>query len=374
MVSSVLGIINLGEREDHIKELTERRPLAAVPFAGRYRMIDFMLSNMVNSGIDTLSIVLKDKFHSLNDHIGPGKAWDLDRRTGGLRLLYPDVDRDPTKLNLGDIPIMADNLNYFKRTRKDHVLLVRSNYLGNIDFQPAIRYHQENDNDITLLTRHIINGRHRVDLLGLDLAVREGNSISIGRNLGNNDVYDLSVEMYILKREVFIEIITEAIETGNEAFLKRAILDRLKNYHVDIYTIPVDILPIHSIQDYFNASMQLLDPEYAQYFFYENGKIYTKVKDAPSSIYLGETDVNNSLIANGCVIEGTVENSVIFRNVKVGAGAVIRNSIIFQDAVIGNGCNINNCIIDKNVVIGKDRVLIGDGGIPYVIKKGVSIK
>lgn len=374
MSNDVLGIINLGEREEYIKELTEVRPLAAVPFGGRYRMIDFTLSNMINSGIDYIGIVLKDKFHSLNDHIGPGKSWDLDRKTGGLRMLYPNIEPDPTQLTIGDLPVLRDNFNFVLKTSKRHVLLTRSSYIGNIDFNPAYQHHVETDSDITILTRHIVRGRDRVDLLGLDIVAEEDGELSIGRNLGNQDEYDLSVEMYFLKKDVFIEIVSQAVETGKEAYIKRAIIDRLRNYKVTTFVLDSDILPIHSLQSYYNASMQILDPAYAEYLFYKHGKIYTKVKDAPSTMYLGQTDVNNTLIANGCIIKGTVENSIIFRGVHIGKGTVVRNSIVFQDVQIGENCNINNCVFDKNVVVGKNKVLMGDGGLPYVIKKNVVIK
>lgn len=374
MINNVLGLINLGEREEYIKELTEVRPLAAVPFGGRYRIIDFILSNMINAGIDSIGIILKDKFHSLNDHIGPGKHWDLDRKTRGLRMLYPDIEQDATSISIGDIPIIRGNLNFVARSDKAHVLLTRSNYIGNIDFEKALQNHEKSQCDITLLTRHVEKGRNRVDLLGLDIITQDKDGTSIGRNLGNQDAYDLSTEMYLIKREVFLEIIEQAIENGNEAYIKRAILNRLHSFKVNLYTIPDDILPIQSIQSYFNSSMQLLDPEYAKYLFYAHGKIYTKVKDAPSTLYIGKTDVRNSLIANGCIIEGIVENSILFRGVHVKQGAVVRNSIIFQDSEVGEQCNINNCILDKNVVIARNKVLMGDGGLPYVIKKGVYIK
>lgn len=374
MINDVLGIINLGEREEYIKELTEVRPIAAVPFGGRYRMIDFTLSNMINSGIDYIGIVLKDKFHSLNDHIGPGKSWDLDRKTGGLRMLYPNIEPNPTQISVGDLPVLRDNLDYVVRTTKKHILLTRSNYIGNIDFTKPHQQHIETDSDITILTRHIVRGRNRVDLLGLDIVTMENGEISIGRNLGNQDEFDLSIEMFFFKKSVFMEIVTEAIEAGNEAYLKRAIIDRLKHYRVATFTLDSDILPIHSLQSYYNASMQILDPSYSDYLFYRHGKIYTKVKDAPSTMYLGQTNVNNALLANGCIIEGTVENSIIFRGVRIGKDTVVRNSIVFQNVTIGDNCNINNCVFDKNVVVGKNKVLMGDGGLPYVIKKGVVVK
>jgi len=368
------GIINLGEREDYIRELTMNRPLATIPFAGRYRLIDFTLSNMVNSGIDSISLIVKNKFHSLNDHIGPGKDWDLDRKTGGLRILYPDMQPDLNLISVGDIPVVRSNLSHFSSIKKDYILLTRSNYIGNINYRPAFEEHVKKGSDITILTRHIRNGRARVELLGMDIVQKRNNSYTIGRNLGNQNDFDLSIEMFIMKKSVFLRIIHDAIEEGAEAFLKKAIISRLGEYKVSTYTIEDDILPIHSIQQYYNASLAILDPAYAEYLFYKHGKIYTKAKDAPSTLYAAGSEVNHSLIANGCVIEGTVENSIIFRDVHIGRGAVVRNSIVFQDTDISTGANLNYCIVDKFVHVGKGKVLMGDGGLPYVIKKGVSIR
>lgn len=374
MSINLQGIINLGEREEYIRELTMNRPLATVPFAGRYRLIDFMLSNMVNSGIDSISLIVKNKFHSLNDHIGPGKDWDLDRKTGGLRMLYPDMEPDSNLISIGDIPVVRSNLSHFASIKKDHILLTRSNYIGNIDFRPALDAHIQEGNDITILSRNIRQGRVRLELLGMDIVTEKNGAYTIGRNLGNQNDFDLSIEMYIMKKSVFLRIIHEAIEDGNEAFLKKAIIARLSNFKVNTYTLEVDVLPIHSIQQYYNASIAILDPTYAQYLFYQNGNILTKVKDAPSTLYAKGSEVNHSLIANGCVIEGTVENSIIFRDVHVGRGAIVRNSIVFQDTKISPRANLNYCIVDKFVHIGPGKVLMGDGGLPYVISKGASIR
>ncbi len=372
-MSDVLGVINLGEKENSIRNLTKIRPLANIPFAGRYRIIDFILSNMINSGIDTISIVLKNKFHSLNDHIGPGKYWDLDRKTGGLRMLYPSLIEDNDCLTKGELCVIKDNLKYFKMSRKNHVLLTRSNYIGNIDFKPAYKYHEESGNDITVLTRKVEQGRNRVDLLGLDIVSRNDSKISIGRNLGNNDSFDLSVEMYLMKKEVFIEILTKAIESGAEKNIKEAIIKRILNYNVDTYKVEDDILPIYSIAQYYNSSIKLLNPEYAKYLFYKHGKIYTKAKDAPSTIYMKDSSVKNSLVANSCIIEGTVENSILFRDVQIKKGAIVRNSIVFEGTTISEDTQINYSIIDKDVYISSGKVLMGDGGLPYFIEKGAQL-
>lgn len=371
MKMKVAGLINLGERETYIKDLTQFRPLATVPFAGRYCLIDFMLSSMVNSDIENISILVKDKFHSLNDHLSFGKWWDLDRKSGGLRVLYPDIKEDT--VFEGDLQRLRSNLLYFEKMKMDHILMTRSNYLGNIDFKSSFAVHEKNDADITVLTKKIKDGRTRVDLLGLDIFMEENEKVYMGRNLGNQQEFELGIEMYFIKKNVFLEIIREALEQGREQSLSGAIQRRLRKYKVITHSIEEEILPIYSMQQYYNASLRILEPEYAKELFYKNGMIFTKTKDAPSSLYMNGSEVKNTLVANGCVIQGTVENSIIFRGVHIGKNAVIRNSVVFQGSTIGDDAQLNFTVLDKRSSIGKGRILMGDGGLPYFVGKGAKI-
>ncbi|NLY35820.1 MAG: glucose-1-phosphate adenylyltransferase subunit GlgD [Tissierellia bacterium] len=371
MKMKVAGLINLGERETYIKELTQFRPLATVPFAGRYCLIDFMLSSMVNSDIENVSILVKDKFHSLNDHLSFGKWWDLDRKTGGLRVLYPDI-KEETAFE-GDLQRLRSNLLYFEKMKVDHILMTRSNYVGNIDFKSAFAIHAQNDADITVLTKNVKNGKTRVDLLGLDILMKDGEKVYIGRNLGNQQEFELGIEMYFIKKRIFLEIVREALEEGRESSLSGAIKRRLQSYKVITHSLEEEVLPIYSMQQYYNASLRILETEHAKELFYKNGNIFTKTKDAPSSLYMSGSQVKNSLVANGCVIQGTVENSIIFRNVHVGKNAVIRNSVVFQGANICDDAQINFAVLDKRSFIGNGRVLMGDGGLPYFVGKGARI-
>ncbi|NLY73120.1 MAG: glucose-1-phosphate adenylyltransferase subunit GlgD [Tissierellia bacterium] len=371
MTKKVAGLINLGEKETYIRELTQYRPLATVPFAGRYCLIDFMLSSMINSGIGTISILVKDKFHSINDHLSYGKWWDLDRKTGGLRILYPDI-KEETAFD-GDLQRLGTNLIYFEKMKEDHILLTRSNYLGNINFKKAFEAHEKADTDITILSKKVTQGKTRVDLLGLDILVEDNGKTYIGQNLGNQDEFEMGIEMYFIKREVFMEIVKEALELGKEKSLSAAIARRLIKYSVQVYSLEEEILPIYSLQQYYNASLRILEEDKAHCLFYEHGRIHTKVKDAPSALYMEGSQVSNSLVANGCVIEGTVENSILFRNVRVEKGAVVRNSVVFQGSVIESNSQVNFAILDKRATIGRGKILMGDGGLPYFVGKGARI-
>lgn len=375
MVHELMGIINLGENEERISELTHNRPIAAIPFAGRFRVIDFMLSNMVNSGIGRVTVMTKNKFYSLIDHIGPGKYWDLDRKSDGLRMIHPYVDYTEEIFTYGDLDSFRRNIGHIEHSKHKYVLLTRSYFVGNISFKGAFRFHRENEVDITYISKRVTDANLRTSLLGLDVITtgEDGEVAGIGTNLGNIPEVDISLEMMIINKDVLVEIIKDSAARSDAKFLKQAIVNRLNKYKTQNYNIEDEMFCINSTQNYFKASMELLNKEFAGDVFSGNGKIFTKIKDAPPTVYRPGSSVKSSLVANGSIIEGTVENSIIFRDVKIEKGAVVRNSIIFQGSRIGKGANLNFIITDKNVKVSDKKILMGDGGVPYVIGKGMEV-
>jgi glucose-1-phosphate adenylyltransferase len=367
-----MAIINLNEIEEKIKELTHNRPIAGIPFAGRYRVIDFTLSNMVNSGISLISIFTKDKYRSLVDHIGPGKPWDLDRKRDGLFMLHPMIDYNNQVGRFGDIENFRNNLDFIIKAKQEYVLITRSYIIANVDFKEAFKFHVDRDADITIITKLVENGREATNYLGMDTVfVEDGLVKNIGKNLGNNDIFNMSMEMYIMKKDVLVRIITDAIEKGDSEHLKQAFYKSVKNYKIANYTYTGYISVINSTINYYRASMQLLNRE--KYMEVFENKVLTKIKDEPSTLYTQTSDVKNSLIANGCIIEGTVENSILFRGVHVKKGAVVRNSIIMQGTKIEENANVNFIISDKSAHISENKILMGDGGVPFVIGKSQRI-
>jgi len=375
MGNELMGIINLSEPDEMLNELTIHRSVAAIPFAGRYRIIDFQLSNMVNSGIELVSIFTKDKFRSLQDHLESGKCWNLDRKRDGLYIFYPMINYNEPVIKYGDMEIFKSNVGFIKRSKQKYVLISKSHMVTNIDYSNVLEFHKESNSDITMIYKQVEKGSSKPDLLGLDILTCDGkgNVTSIGKNLAKMDTFPASLEMYMMKKDLLVDIIEDAIEKGDSGYLKEAVMKRLPELNVNCFEHKGETFCINSIHSFYNANMALLNREIFTDLFKSNGKIYTKIKDEPSTKYTDTSCVTNSILANGSIIEGTVENSIIFRKVHIKKGAIVRNSIIMQGSVIGETVNINCVIADKNVTIKDKKILMGDVNTPFVIKKNTTL-
>jgi len=367
-----LGIINLAQSQDCLPELTHTRPLGAVPFAGRYRLIDFPLSNMVNSGISSVGILVQNKYRSLMDHLRSGKEWDLARKRDGLAILPPSYANQPHGTPRGDIENFHSNLDYISRTHRKYVLISSGNMVCNFDFQAALEYHEMKKADITIIyseKEQLPDGACRT-LIDLDNDCRV---IDMQVSTGGSPVQKLSMAMYIMERSLLIDMIDNCVARGDYDFVKHCLIKNLTRLKVYGFKHDGYLAYISSIQSYFKHNMDLLRPEVWQELFFQPNLIYTKVKDEPPAKYMGEARVTNSLVANGCFIEGTVENSILFRGVKVAKGAHIKDCIIMQKGEIAGGTNLQNVICDKDVRILDGRSLKGEPSYPLIIKKGMVI-
>ncbi|MBN2898751.1 MAG: glucose-1-phosphate adenylyltransferase subunit GlgD [Clostridia bacterium] len=364
----MMGIINLSERTEYIKELTLNRSIGSLPFAGRYRLIDFALSNMVNSRIDNVAIVTQGKTRSLMDHLGSGKPWDLNRNKDGLFVFHPDVSSQDIVQRKGDIEIFKDHLDYLNISTQEYVAMSRSYMVASVDYENMLRYHEEKGADITIVYSKVMNGSN---FIHCDTVLVDNNHEihSIGKNMNNTNEVDISLEMYLIKRELLIEIIEDAIQSGDADHLKQCIFNRLGNMKVYGYRHYGYVACVNSLTNYYRASMDMLQPDIYSELFRGERRVYTKVKNEPPAKYANTAVVQNALIGSGCIIKGTVINSVIARGVTVEEGAVIKNSIILQNANISKTSNLNYMIIDKNVTVSAEKHLNGDINHPYVVKK-----
>jgi glucose-1-phosphate adenylyltransferase len=368
-----MGIINLSESEGAIKEITYNRPIATIPIAGRYRVIDYTLSNMVNAGIHNVAIFTRGKSRSLMDHLGTGKDWDLDRKIDGLFVLNPVINLDEMITNKGDIENFKNHMDYIEHSKQKYVLLTRSYMICNVNYGDALKYHKKTGADITIIYKNMENHHHKFincDTLNLDASSKV---ISIGKNTGKTKFYNMSMEMYIMKKELFLEIIQKSISTGESEYLKQAIFLNMKNLNVNAYPFRGYLSCINSIQNYYKTNMELLDIKISQELFYKNGLIYTKVKNEPPTKYTDSAKVTNSIVANGCVIKGTLENSIVGRGVVIKKGAVVKDSIVMSKSVIEERVYLKNVILDKYVHITRGKVLYGDKKNSFVIKKNMKL-
>lgn len=365
MLKNYMGILMLNENEDKIKRLTRNRPLASIPFGGRYRVIDFVLSNMVNSGITNIGIFTDGKTRSLMDHLGSGKPWDLDRKLNGLFIFNLDCNN----YYMNEIESFKNNIEYLYKSKEEYVILTSSYMVCNIDYKAVAAHHEASNSDITIIYKKIDNGK--TDFIDCSvLNINENNNVlSVGKNIGTDNINNISMEMYIMKKEVLINLILECIKTGYYTSIKEAINKKLGNLKVSSYEFRGYLSCINSVESYYKTNMELLDIKLNKELFFENGHIYTKSQDEPPTKYSDSSTVSNSLIANGCIIEGHIENSVIFRRVKIHEGAEIKNCIIMQNCEIKAGAKLTNIIIDKNIVIEEGKELKGDIDIPLVVEK-----
>lgn len=365
-MKNCIGIINLDEKDSKLGELVRRRPLASIPIAGRYRVIDFVLSNMTNSGIECIGLFTKNKSRSLIDHLTNGRPWDLHRKKDGLKVFNFGND----DLAYEDVHNFADNIEFFKYSRREYVLLAPSYMICNIDYNKVIKHHQKSKADITVVYGET-NEAHKkyidCDVLNID---ENNNVISIGENIGKSTDANISMEMYILRTDLFIDIVHECIKNGMCRKIKEYVAKNIAELNVAAYKFNGFLACVNSIETYYSANMELLNEEVNKELFYNsNSPIYTKSKDEGPTQYTETSNISNSIIANGSYIEGEVKNCVIGRRVHIGAGTKLENCVIMQNSVIGESVQMKTVIADKGTVVKDSEKIFGLKDNPVTIYK-----
>lgn len=364
-MNNCLGIINLDENDRKMGELVRNRPLASIPFAGRYRIIDFVLSNMTNSGVEALGIYTKNKSRSLLDHITNGKAWDLHRQRDGLKI-FNFGDEEPV---YDDVHNFYENIEFLKYSRKKYVLLAPSYMICNIDYNEALQQHKDSGNEITLIYKNINNANTEFiecDILNID---DQGKVLSVGENIGRVNKANISMEMYIMETSLFIEMVDKCVVNGMYRKVKKFIHSNVAALNVGTYEFKGYLACINSLSSYYNANTDLLKHKVNKEVFFDGNPIYTKGKNEAPTQYTEESSVANSIIANGCYIEGEVKNSIICREVFIAKGAKLDGCVIMQNTIIGPNTVLKGVITDKGVEIPSNEKYTGSEAWPYVMKK-----
>lgn len=360
----MMGLINL-EHEHHVfNELTYFRNNASLPFAGRYRLIDFALSNMTNSGIEEVAVFVRNKYRSLLDHLGTGDSWDLDRRHGGLFILPPDWN-DPTDRSLGDLSFFHNNRDYFYRGKANHVLVSGSQFIANTDYKDAFKRHLIHDADVTVIYTD-------VDTIGPEHQAyyrvetdQDGWVTQMTNDHRNPNVF---TGVYIIKKELLLDIVDYCIAYNYDNLFMNGIKERLQELKVYSYRFEGYHAFINTTESYYRENMKLLQEQNFLRLF-QKPFIRTKVSSNPPVKYQAQAVVNNSIIANGCIINGDVENSILFRGVEVSDHSQIRNSIIMQRCKIEEDVYLENVILDKDVHVKSGQRIIGTKEKPYIVAK-----
>lgn len=367
MTNDMLGLINLRE-DTPIYELNEHRPLATAPIGGRFRLIDFTLSNMVNAGIQDVGLLLPAASRSILDHIRSGKEWGLARKSDGL-FYMPLEPHDIAKPDEGDVTDYYRNLLFVKRGNRKYILISDGHTVENIDFDEVLHFHRRHNADVTMVYQVMPKDCQDAGYsltIGEDdrvTAVSAQDSFQEGDNLYQRNV--------LVDTEVFQHLIRRSHVKGYKRLIEDVLKQNIGRLRVFGFKHTGYAKRVSSLTSYFQVNMDLLHPKLWQELFMKDSQhhIYTKIKDEAPAKYMEEAHVTNSIIANGCIIEGRVENSVLFRKVKVGRNTVIRNSIIMQHTIVGDNADLNYVACDKSTIIQPEAVLAGTKEQPLCISK-----
>ena len=371
--ANALGILFPNSYDSLVPELVAERLMASIPFAGRYRMVDFVLSSMVNAGIDNISVIVRKNYHSLMDHLGSGREWDLTRKNGGLNIVPPFAEKT-VKVYNGRVEALASILDFLKDQKEKYVIMSEANLAANFDFKAMLNAHIESGADVILAyaQEEIPEGLIKPFDVNKDLYytldIEDGRVREIQINPEEPGIQNLSLNIYIIERELLISQISAAFVRGYVYFERDILAPQLDKLNVRGYKFGGYIARISSIKSYFDENMKLLDEENLDALFGGN-HIYTKIRDDNPTRYIKGAKAKNIMAADGCIIEGEVENSVLFRGVRVGKGAKVKNCVLMQDTVIEPGVNVEYIISDKNVTITADKEIKGTDSFPVYVAK-----
>ena len=373
---TAVGLIFPNIHDNNIPELTKMRTLGSVPYGGRYRLIDFAISGMVNAGIAKIGIVTHNNYQSLIDHLGNGKDWDLARREGGIKILPPFISSFENAASgryySTRLEALLGTVNFFKRCKEDYVVMSDCDVICNIDIKDVINQHVKTGADITFVTK--VTTPAKGEVARVVECDAEGNVTDIVDEKNVTEPVRTYINVMVLKRTYLLNVLDMAIGHGYTSFMQDVVRKNIGKESYKIYDYTGCFAKIGSMEDYFDCSMKLLDAEMREQLFgVKNRPVLTKIRNSAPTRYCEGAKVTNSVVAEGCVIEGTVENSVIFRGVHVGKGAVVKNCVLFQDTYVCQGADLNCVITDKNVIIKDKRRLSGHETMPFYIGKNMSV-
>lgn len=373
MNTSALGIIFPNSYDALVPDLVNVRLMASIPFASRYRLIDFILSSMTQSGIDNISVMVNNNYHSLMDHLDSGREWDLVRKNGGLHIFPPFAEKS-AKPYTGRVGALANILDFLRDEKEKYVVITDTNIVVNFDFSAMLRHHIESGADVTVayneqpLPECFMKSQSNDLGYYYTFGIENGRVTKIYVNAKDPGVQNFSMNMFVVERELLIDLINTAFVRGQEFFERDVLLPRLNKLNVQAYKHDGYVARICDMKSYFDENMKLLD-EYNLDALFSGHQIYTKIRDDNPTRYIEGAKVQNVMVADGCVIEGEVENSILFRGVKIAKGAKVRNCILMQDTVVESGANVNYLIMDKNVTITAGKEVRGTSSFPVYIGK-----
>lgn len=369
----VMGMIFANIHEGTLDSLTAMRTMGSVPFCSRYRLIDFPLSNMVESGVTKVGVITNANFQSLMDHVGTGKPWDLSRKNDGLFILPPFNVGSATMWG-NRIDAIYGNMGFLEQSNQTYVAMCDCNNVLSLDYEALFDRHEESGADITVVGVKAPMPDKIGSILCFDKVEEDGRITEM--SLDRHDEAEIfhSVNIVIMKKYLLESLITTAHSKNEISFQRNVLMANVKSLKIYAYDATDSFVgTISSVQAYYDVSMKLLEKESRDKLFNADFPIYTKERDDMPALYGAESHLTNSLVADGCIIDGTVENSIIFKGAKIAKGAVVKNSILMQDTVVGENATLSYVIADKNVNIKNGVELSGAPTFPVTLSKGTRI-
>ena len=374
--TKAMGIIFPNSFDALVSGMVDLRLMASLPFASRYRLVDFVLSSMSNCNIDNVAILPSRNYLSLMDHLGTGREWDLARKNGGVNI-FPPFAENGSKVADGRVCSLANILRFLKEQSEKYVIMSDSNLAVNFDFNAMLAAHIESGADVTIayneqsLPKTFLESEdvNKDYYYSFDLEDGRVKEINVNPTTG---VHNLSLNIFVIERELLIKLVKDAFDHGLTHFTRDVLWPKKGELNIQGYKYTGYVARICSINSYFDENMKLLDDANLDALFGAN-PVYTKIRDDNPTRYISGSKVKNVMVADGCVIEGEVENSILFRGVKVAKGAKVKNCILMQDSVIEAGADVEYLITDKNVTISADKELKGTDTYPVYITKGYTV-
>lgn len=372
--NEALGIIFPNSYDTLVPELVAERAMASIPFGSRYRLCDFIISSMVHCGISNISLLVRQNYHSLMDHLGSGREWDLARKKGGLNI-FPPYAQKSVKVYNGWIEALESIKGFLETQTEKYVVLTDSNMAINFDFTALIEDHIKSQADVTVVYHKSeipdsfkgYNTANREFIYNFQID-EENRVTKVNINSKESGIVNLGLNIYVLERNLLINLIDEAYIHGHTYFLRDVISPQVSSLKVHAFNYEGYVAKIFDMKDYFRENMKLLEEENLDALFSGN-QIYTKIRDDNPTRYIRGAKAKNVLVADGCVIEGEVENCILFRGVKIGKGAKVKNCILMQDTSIGEGAEVSYVITDKNVKITSGKTLSGNDAYQVFVAK-----
>ena len=371
--TSALGIIFPNSYDLLIPELVNVRLMASIPFASRYRLIDFILSSMTHSDIGNVSIMVNNNYHSLMDHLGSGREWDLVRKNGGLHIFPPFAEK-ASKPYTGRVDALYGILDFIRDQKEKYVVLTDTNIAVNFDFKAMIQAHVDSGADVTIayneqeIPKGFLKSGPKDKSFYYTFDVEDGKISKIYVNSKESGVQNLSMNIYVIDKGLLIDLIDTASIHGHQYFERDVLLSNINRLNIQGYKYDGYIARITDMKSYFDENMKLLD-DYNLDALFSGFPIYTKLHGGDPTRYLEGAKVQDIMAADGCVIEGNVENSILFRGVKIAKGATVKNCILMQGTVVESGASIEYLVTDKNVTISAGKEMKGTDSFPVYIGK-----